>query len=77
MPLFLFKEHWEIARRKIQSVFGLMCTLDVMGYSAEQFYTVPFLVLAKLLEKRTDKSDKEAERRLFHLVEETCLNIVK
>lgn len=35
MPLFLFKEHWEIARRKVQSVYGLMCTLDVMGYSAD------------------------------------------
>ena len=34
MPLYLFKEHWEMARRKIQSVFGFMCTLDPMGYAS-------------------------------------------
>ena len=45
LPLFLFKEHWWIAKRKIQAAFGLMCTLDPMGYSTEQLFTIPFLVL--------------------------------
>ena len=35
MPLYLFPEHWELCRKKMQPVFGFMCTLDVMGYSAE------------------------------------------
>jgi hypothetical protein len=35
MPLYLFKEHWQIAQRRIQPVLGFMCTLDVMGYSSE------------------------------------------
>jgi hypothetical protein len=35
--LFLFKEHWSIARRKVGAIFGFMCTLDVMGYSLTQF----------------------------------------
>ena len=48
MPLYLFPQHWEIARRKLQPVYGLMCSLDVMGYSAEQFYTIPFLVFIRL-----------------------------
>lgn len=47
MPLYLFKEHWELCRKKMQPVFGFMCTLDVMGYSAEQVLTVPYLVLIK------------------------------
>jgi hypothetical protein len=34
-PLYLFKEHWIIAKRKIQPLFGFMCTLDIMGYSKE------------------------------------------
>ena len=35
MPLYLFKEHWNIAKRKVQPIFGFMCTLDIMGYSSE------------------------------------------
>jgi len=32
MPLYLFPEHWEIAKRKCGPVYGFICTLDVMGY---------------------------------------------
>ena len=35
MPLYLFQEHWNIAKRKVQPVYGFMCTLDVMGYTSE------------------------------------------
>ena len=35
LPLYLFKEHWNIAKRSIQPVFGFMSTLDVMGYTSE------------------------------------------
>jgi hypothetical protein len=51
MPLFLFKEHWEIARRKAPPIYGFMCTLDIMGYASNQYFTVPFLVLLKAIEK--------------------------
>ena len=34
LPLFLFKEHWQIASRKIQPLFGFMCTLDPLGYQS-------------------------------------------
>jgi hypothetical protein len=37
LPLYLFKEHWDIARRKAGPILGFMCTLDVMGYSMTQF----------------------------------------
>jgi len=47
MPLYLFEEHWAIAKRKVQPVFGFMCALDVMGYSLEQLFTVPFLALLR------------------------------
>ena len=51
MPLYLFKEHWMIAKKRIQPVYGFMCTLDIMGYSSVQFYTIPFLVYMKALAK--------------------------
>ena len=34
LPLYLFREHWSIARNIAPSVFGLMSTLDIMGYQA-------------------------------------------
>ena len=49
MPLFLFNSHWTIAKRKVQPLFGMMCTLDIMGYQSQQLFTVPFLVLCKIL----------------------------
>ena len=33
-PLYLFKEHWNVARMKAQPVFGFLCTLDIMGYAS-------------------------------------------
>ena len=49
MPLFLFKEHWEIARRKAPPIYGFLCTLDIMGYASSQYFTVPYLVLLKAI----------------------------
>ena len=72
MPIFLFGEHWAIARRKIQPILAFMCTLDIMGYSAEQFEMVPFLVLNKTLEK-VEANNTEANQKMFHLVKETCI----
>lgn len=34
LPLYLFKEHWEIAKRKSGPIFGFICTLDIMGYAS-------------------------------------------
>ena len=61
MPLFLFKEHWTIVKRKMQPLFGFMCTLDVLGYSFDQYLSVPFLVLAKAIEKY-DSEPKEVNK---------------
>lgn len=44
-PLYLFKEHWEIAKRKMQAAYGFMCTLDPMGYAPAQYFVVPYLVM--------------------------------
>ena len=55
MPLYLFKEHWAIARRNCPKVFGLMCTADVMGFTQSQLYTIPFLVLCKLVDLLSDE----------------------
>jgi len=62
LPLFLFKEHFEIARKKIPQILGLMCTLDPMGYSPSQFFSVPFLVMHRAF---TDYRAKPTEMNKF------------
>lgn len=47
MPLYLFPEHWALARRRLGPMFGMMTTLDVMGFNYEQYMVIPFLVLIK------------------------------
>ena len=34
MPLYLFPEHWDLAKRKVQPLFGFMCTLEPLGYTS-------------------------------------------
>ncbi len=75
LPLYLFKEHWEIARIKLQPLFGFMCTLDPMGYSVGQLYSVPFLVLIKAIEDVAE-NPTESKKRILSLVLETCANLV-
>lgn len=44
IPVYLFKEHWEVARRRAPPIYGFLCTLDIMGYAPSMQYVVPFLV---------------------------------
>lgn len=76
LPLYLFKEHWEIAKRTVPSIFGFMCTLDIMGYSEDQFYIIPFTVLFKCYDK-VAKSDSELNNKILSVVKETCIEIIK
>ena len=71
LPLFLFKEHWELAKRKIQPLLGFMCCLDPLGYTSSQFFTVPYLVLAKAFANDLEESTEGTQRVLAYILE-TC-----
>lgn len=75
MPLFLFNEHWQIASKKVQSLFGFLCTLDPLGYASSQYFTIPFLVLAKAMEKQRE-NPSEANGRVLGQIMQTCQHIV-
>ena len=75
MPLFLFEEHWEIAKCKLQPLFGFMCTLDPMGYTMSQLFTIPFLVLNKAVEN-VAAEPTESNQRILRLVLNTCCNLI-
>ena len=75
LPLFLFKEHWMIAKCKIQPVYGFMATLDPLGYAPAQYFTIPFLVLISQL-KNTILNHNESNQQILKLVQKTCSNMV-
>ena len=75
MPVYLFKEHWDVARRKAPPVYGFMCTLDIMGYASSQYFTVPYLVLLKAIEK-ADTEQMEIFKQIKDMVLETCKSMM-
>jgi hypothetical protein len=76
LPLYLFDEHWEISKRTIPSIFGFMCTLDIMGYASDQFFIIPYTVLCACYEKYfQNKSD--INEKMLRVVKATCIQIIK
>lgn len=75
LPLYLFKEHWSIAKRKIPPLFGFMCTLDVFGYNEEQLTILPFTVLATAIQKAEDEPTDNNKKMLAQILA-TCQNII-
>jgi len=76
LPLYLFKEHWAIARRRSPPLLGLMCTLDIMGFQPSQQFAIPFKVLQKAAEDFKDEPT-EKNKVVLRLVLETCQAIVE
>lgn len=76
MPLYLFKEHWLLAKRKCGPIFGFLCTLDIMGYQSSQYFTIPFLVLLECMRKREAEGDKDVYVKIEKMVLDTCVNII-
>ena len=74
LPLYLFKEHWDIARRKAPPIYGFLCTLDIMGYASSQYFTIPYLVLLKAIEKAKDGS--QIFMKIKEMVLDTCKEIM-
>ena len=76
LPLYLFKEHWDIARRRAPGLFGLMCTADVMGYAASQQFLVPFKLLLRTIYD-VQQSPTEMHKKIQVLILDTCKAIVQ
>lgn len=75
LPLYLFKEHWEIARRRAPGLFGLMCTLDVMGFAQSQQFQVPLKILLRTIYDCQQKPT-EMNLKIHELILDTCKAIV-
>jgi hypothetical protein len=75
LPLFLFKEHKDIVRVKMQPLYGFMCCLDPMGYVSSQAFTIPFLVLLKAIDN-VAQDPTEINKTILTLVMDTCKDMV-
>ncbi|KAG0366650.1 hypothetical protein BC939DRAFT_480755 [Gamsiella multidivaricata] len=69
MPLFINKEHWQVAKLRMKPILGYVVTLDATGYTYSQSTTIPFLILAKALEAYPMT---EFRQRQVQLILETC-----
>ncbi|KAF9375247.1 hypothetical protein CPC16_000831 [Podila verticillata] len=70
MPIYINKEHWEVAKLRMKPILGYVVTLDATGYTYSQSTTVPFLVLAKAIEDSYPMT--EFKQRQFQLILDTC-----
>ncbi|KAG0038524.1 hypothetical protein BGZ82_011727 [Podila clonocystis] len=70
MPIYINKEHWEVAKLRMKPILGYVVTLDATGYTYSQSTTVPFLVLAKAIEDSFPMT--EFKQRQFQLILNTC-----
>ncbi|KAF9354981.1 hypothetical protein BGX26_007142 [Mortierella sp. AD094] len=69
LPLYINKEHWQVAKLRMKPILGYVVTLDATGYTYSQSTTVPFLVLIKALESYPMT---EFNQRQIKLILETC-----
>ncbi|KAF9913067.1 hypothetical protein BX616_010182 [Lobosporangium transversale] len=69
MPLYINKEHWQVAKLRMKPILGYVVTLDATGYTYSQSTTVPFLVLAKAIESYPMT---EFRQHQIKLILETC-----
>ena len=52
-----------------------MCTLEPLGYTSSQFFTIPYLVLNKAMKNNIDKPT-ESNTQILELVSETCARMI-
>ena len=49
LPLYINPLHWQVARLVMPPLIGYMFTLNVNGFTSEQFHTIYFLVFEKVV----------------------------
>ncbi len=78
IPLYINEFHWRIARLLLEPLFGYLVTLNINGYSSDQYYTLYFLVLEKIiLDMIYDSKGLEAKKRIFEQIKMCCENVLR
>jgi len=71
LPLYLFPEHWSIAKIRAQPIYGLISALDYKQSSQKQEFVLQYKVLMKTLEQ-VALSPTDENKYLLKIVLETC-----
>lgn len=77
LPFFLCKEHWLVSRLLIDRVLGWIVTLDPVGYHYTQKTAIPFILLEFCTTECFKKPESLFNLRYFHMILETCLNLME
>ncbi len=74
-PLYLFKEHNKIAIAKKEQIYGFLCTLDPLGFTPQQSFVVPFLVLHRAFTDLMKDKENTKLKEIYEMVFETCKHV--
>ena len=77
LPIYICKEHWDIASLLMKPILGWDITLDPVGYSYFQKKVVPFMLLTHAMKTKVENPGSEFNNRVYELLLETCLQIIK
>ena len=76
LPVFLCKEHWEVAKMLMDRILGWIVTLDPLGYIVKQKMIFPFLLLEFNIVDGFKKGGSSFTNKYFRMIIETCLNLL-
>lgn len=71
LPIFINKDHWQVAKLRIKQMVAWDITVDVLGFMPSQLYTFPFAILARAIED----SDSEFLKFQCELLKDTCIAV--
>jgi len=59
----------------MKRIFGFMCTLDPLGFTDSQLFTIPFLVLHRAFTDMMNEPTSEKRKQIYKYVLETCQHV--
>jgi deoxyinosine 3'endonuclease (endonuclease V) len=75
IPLYINSLHWKLAKILLQPWFGYMFTLNINGFSFEQYYTLYFIIYQHVILDMKKNENSEAIKRILSQVKMCCMDI--
>ncbi|KAL4480528.1 hypothetical protein ABPG72_022283 [Tetrahymena utriculariae] len=77
MPLYIHKEHWNMAKLWLEPILGWVVTLDPLGYHHAQKRTIPFMLLNHTIRQLIEYGISKYGLKQIGLIFQTCSQIIK
>lgn len=75
VPIFICKEHWEVAKLLMKPCLGFLATGEPLGYTFSQTQNIPFMVLSFAMRRVQELTyeiqtlETKFEKNEFHITE--------